>query len=174
MSGRRWIFVHIPKTGGTSIEASLPGHLRANRPDIRHWSAVELRGACGDLWNTALTFSVIRNPWDRAVSAWAYQRDSIGAADFPQWLWHGRPMLSQWAMLTAGEQVIVNHLIRFEELRAGFGQLVEMLRCEPCELLHLNKSQHRTGYRDYYTEQRLVDLIPQQYPMDVREFGYTF
>lgn len=173
MGTRRWIFVHIPKTGGTSIMASLPYHLCALRPGVRHWSARDIRATDRAAWEEALTISVIRNPWDRAVSAWAFQRDSIGAPDFPRWL-HGRPMLSQWAMLTAREQVIVDHLIRFEKLREGFDRAVELLGCPPYALEHLNKSSRRGAYREHYTSQEMIDRVARQYPLDVREFGYRF
>jgi hypothetical protein len=96
---RGYIFVHIPKTGGTSLAQALEG--RATASDIligdtpkarrRRGRVARLRGqARGRLWKHAtladidgllsppeiaemFTVTLVRNPWDRMVSyhAWA-------------------------------------------------------------------------------------------------------
>jgi chondroitin 4-sulfotransferase 11 len=59
------VFIHIPKNAGTSVTEALgleaPGH--------RGWWAYR-----GERWRSHLRFCVVRNPFDRLVSAWAYAR----------------------------------------------------------------------------------------------------
>ena len=77
---KKFIFIHIPKTGGTSIEIVLKGYIAEKYkiagdntffigPDIKHHTASELLERYGKKkFGEYLKFCVIRNPWDRLLS----------------------------------------------------------------------------------------------------------
>jgi len=96
----RTIFVHIPKTAGTSVEAVLGMHGDKHdigiRPyfnqevdhehlygrDLQHLTAAELRNLLrrDGVFDRYFKFSIVRNPWDRVVSvlAWSDQKWAKG------------------------------------------------------------------------------------------------
>ncbi|MBC7154259.1 MAG: sulfotransferase family 2 domain-containing protein [Rhodobacteraceae bacterium] len=96
--GRRYVFVHIPKTGGTALSLALEA--RAMRDDILIGDTPKARArkrrlagltAAGRLWKHStladidgvlapdvlagcLVFTLVRNPWDRMVSYYHWLR----------------------------------------------------------------------------------------------------
>lgn len=76
----KFVFVHIPKTGGTSISNALRP-LLGRRDDYeilrapKHFTAAQIRQRyfTSDLeWSSYLSFAFMRNPWDRIYSDYCF------------------------------------------------------------------------------------------------------
>lgn len=95
--GRGYIFVHIPKTGGTSLSLALEERAKADDiligdtpkaqrrrrrlakldPPGRLWKHSRLTDIEGmpELPDPAFVFTLVRNPWDRMVSLYHWARE---------------------------------------------------------------------------------------------------
>ena len=67
MAERNLIFVHVPRAAGTSISRALYGD-----GCTRHHSARYYRAVHPKLWARAQSFAVLRDPFDRFASAYAF------------------------------------------------------------------------------------------------------
>jgi len=64
----KFIFIHIPKNGGTSINKTLRNRKLKYYERYVHERPTFHR----EYWDKYFTFTFVRNPWDRAVSAFFY------------------------------------------------------------------------------------------------------
>lgn len=99
-NGKRVLFIHIPKAGGTSVESWMKGiaPLRlfsmgvphASRCTPQHFRAQDIRALLGEgFFDYALT--IVRNPYDRIASEYR-MRAQLAKESF----WKGLPAFSAW------------------------------------------------------------------------------
>lgn len=198
----KFIFVHVYKTGGTSIKRSLrryamqPGQEFANfffkRLGIRqfgptyypdHFSASDLIEQIGQQkFKSYFSFGFVRNPWSWEVSTYKYilknrkhpdhQRVS-SFHDFREYL-HWR--------CDGRFQLQQDFLYHDGKQVVDFVGRFEHLErdfqeiCLRLNLSHrlpaLNQSGGR-GFRRYYTSD-LIEMVRSTYRPDIEEFGYRF
>jgi chondroitin 4-sulfotransferase 11 len=75
------IFVHIPKTAGTSVEKILNTGTEADfystkAPTLQHLTWLELKNKLTFDYSNFYKFAIVRNPYDRIVSEYEWRRQA--------------------------------------------------------------------------------------------------
>lgn len=184
------LFIHINRTGGTSITAAL-------KLTFEHKTAMEKRQELHPCqWDGAFKFGFVRNPWDKVVSHYFYRmrtnqtsmrdrpisfRDWVcrayGDRD-PTYCDNARMFMPQcdWLCDENGE-LLVDFVGRFESFESDFrsvqqrlnaGALVDSVQPLP----HVSRSQHGR-YRDYYDDETR-DIVTDKFAADLARFRYRW
>ena len=180
----KFIFIHINKTGGSSIEKAL------NIPP-EHLTALEKIEELGRKnWERRFSFTVIRNPWDKVVSHYHYRVQinnidlSVRPIGFKEWVkrtygiqdvfYYDNPKMfmpqSDWITDHNG-RVLVDFVCRFENLDDDFSYVCEKLR-KSTNLPHI-KASKRGKYGNYYDEET-IEIVARWFSKDIERFGYCF
>lgn len=184
-----FVFIHIPKTGGTSVRSALltlpdsaknpvnPKTKHTTAPDLMDFAATndpELRGL--------RLFAFVRNPWDRFASLHRYllKLRKFPAperfADFASLLETREPWFEQLHSVRPQCDFLTDGFFRigrYETLEEDFAAICDALGLE-LHLKRLNATQTRpSDYRDLYTEEAAA-LVAHRYAADITRFGYSF
>lgn len=182
--GRPYAFIHVPKTGGSSIE-------RALELAHEHKTAIEKRDALGwRHWDHKFTFAVLRNPFDRAVSHyhWRVATHKADGADghlpFPEWVRatyaerdphyvrSERMFMPQAAWVADDEGVVlVDFLARLEQMEQDWDLICR--RVGTSVPLPHDKKTERGDYHDYFDSVSKA-LVEEHYAVDLEMFGYSY
>lgn len=189
----RAIYVHIPKTAGISINASLYGC-----PTGYHKSIAMLQKAFSKQeYDDFFKFAFVRNPWDRLVSAYLFMQKG-GRNDFDKawakkhlapystfedfvtrWLTpdnirlgvHFKPQSSFICLPTRATHEM-DFIGYYERLQADYDCIRKQLATgEP--LSAKNRNAHRQDYRTYYTPETKA-IVGEVYRKDIELLGYDF
>ena len=185
-NGRPFIFVHINKTGGTSVGNAI------GLPVKSHQTARGIIKRLGrDEWDKSFKFTFVRNPWDRIVSLYKYRlkknrtRIASHQLDFDQWIektigsqqsryYYDNPKSFQpqvdWLKDNEGK-ISIDFIGRFEQLESDFKVVRKELGLQS-DLPHLNATS-RTPYQTYFSE-RSFDTVSDWFKEDILTFDYQF
>ena len=184
---RRWpryVFIHINKTAGSSIEKAL------DLP-FEHKTALQKREELGpSRWRSAFKFSFVRNPWDKVVSHYHYRVKTNqtgmgdGHIDFRDWVlraygdhdprYWDQPMMFmpqvEW-IADANGSLLVDFVGRFEQLDRDFQVVSERIGCGSS--LPQTKASRHDRYTAYY-DADTRGVVESRFQKDIEAFGYRF
>jgi Sulfotransferase family len=195
---KSFLFVHIPKTAGNSIQSVLRDYsedqllalrkqqdgverfgLRNPRYKIKKHSTLrEYRDALGDeQFRNLYKFTCVRNPWDRMVSYYFTPTQNPETWNQKKF----REIISQAVSVADYLRLDdddpdpfgnVDCIMRFENLTDDFRTVCGQLEISPATLPQYNRS-NREHYSKYYDEE-LRELVRTQFAVEIERFGYTF
>lgn len=195
---KRFLFVHIPKTAGNSIQSFLREYsedqllaLRKEQDGIdrfglrnpkykikKHSTLSEYREALGDeQFRNLYKFTCVRNPWDRMVSY--YFRPTQNSETWSREKFRGiiskAVSVADYLRLDNGEEdpfTNVDYIMRFENLADDFRAVCTAIGISPPTLPQYNRSS-REHYAKYYDDE-LREFVRTRFAAEIERFDYTF
>ena len=182
---KKSIFVHINKTAGSSVE-----HAFGVYPDDQHNTAKEyIKELSSRKWSTHFTFSFVRNPFSRIVSAWKtpwvsknefdkfskFVKDfCIKPSNYNFFRWSHVMSVFDPRMKLFNDQgdQLVNFIGKMESYQSDFNTVCDEIGIPRQKLPHKNKSKHK-HYSEYYNEETR-EIVGKKYAKDIAHFGYKF
>jgi len=118
-----------------------------------HIPASVVKRYLGDaIWNSYFKFSFDRNPWDRLISAYYWQRSKMpgGTLEFEDFLAkQPRHLMSNFSIYSIDGRVAVDFVGQYENLTEDLRSVLDRLGIsDPVDLPHL-KGKSRTDKRPY-------------------------
>lgn len=175
----KFFFVHIPKTGGTSVSQALhkldiettlmQGHRYLGWLMTKH-----------ELQNHH-KFTVVRNPYDRFISLWLTRKKRHGCSldDFIRGIslrkfgWYALRSQSRWVSDRRGK-LLIDHVVKFEGLLTGIRGWGLTHGLNITKLPHMRKTQRDRDYQKYYETEEQINFVKQRYLNDLTNFNYNF
>ena len=180
---KKFIFIHIPKTAGSSIiDALFPkfrgkwgsykGHFLPNEYEL-------------DIWKNYFSFCVIRNPWDRMVSLYHYWCDGKDVSNqrgisfkefclsFPTSISHSYYHKRRQVEFIDRDGIRVDAILKFENLEEDFQSICNHLNLN-VSLPHLIKSKFRKPDYSAYYDNETRAWVADYFAEDIELGGYKF
>jgi hypothetical protein len=186
------IFIHIPKAAGTSIARAIYGM------NVGHRKVLDYHAVSRKEFEQYFSFSFVRNPWDRVVSAYNFVKQggtqyvqplpnpiyqSNIFATFESFVTEWLPYADltkedvvfapqYWYVIDKKGDIAINFIGKIETLADDIALLEQRLNIT-IEIQQLNKSSRVKNYRDYYNEQT-QQIVADIYKKDIELFNYRF
>lgn len=191
------LYVHIPKTGGTSIQqwmlesvrsAVAYKHLQhANLEDLRRELKLE----------DEFSFTTVRNPWARLVSSYFYEKKTVSErilflkgndskkwnkkyGDIETWVKKSEELDKGLRYYIENNNTVkpqvdyvegISLVVKIEEIDTKFSRIQKLCQCrKPVPVVNTTEHDHYTTYYDKKTK-RVVEKMFQD---DINYWGYTF
>jgi hypothetical protein len=197
MKTTRSIFVHIPKTGGKSILASLYG---ADLHDGFGHAAIDFYKSLftAAVFDDCFKFAFVRNPWDRLYSGYKFAINggfglpadhalqahikAVAGSDFSTFVRHWLTPEHVEAFTVFRPQhtfvcdkqgrVMIDRICYFERFEQEYAFVQQRLGCGG-DPVHANRSKKTAAWPDVYDAQTKA-IVENVYRRDIELFGYTF
>jgi hypothetical protein len=199
---KKFIFIHIYKVAGTSIQFSLNRYAYFNTkknqllsglkiyPKIftsdfsGHSTALQVQqNIPTSIYRQYYKFAFVRNPWDWQVSLYHYaqqtkdhfQHKMTSKMSFNEYIeWRVNEDLHLQVDFVQNEngEIIVDYIGKMENLQMDFDTICKKIKVPKIILPQMQKSLH-TDFRSYYSSDT-IELVKKAFKKDIELFDYSF
>ena len=186
----KFIFVHIPKCAGNSMWSR---HYKLFRHELRKKNFKYFKDS-PERNISRFSFSFVRNPWDRLISAYKYLanggnnprdlkdyeslfsryknfRNTI--LNWDESFFNQIHFKPQWEWICDdNKNIIVDYVGKFENLQKDYDTVCDKMSIPRTQLPHRNKTE-RKHYTEYYDDETRR-IVAERYARDIEYFGYEF
>lgn len=185
INNKKIIYIHINKTGGTSISKAIGMRRKIHR------SAKKIKKIIlPNEWKKSLIFTVVRNPYDRAYSQYFFEK-KYGEFDsqikFDEWVKknfknkNSRKKLfrnpymykTQTAWVSVDNKLVLNEYLKFENLKNDLDRFKKKWSLDDIsQLTHENKTNKpNIKYDSLFTNESLT-IFNKFFEDDFKNFNY--
>jgi len=193
-------FIHIPKTGGSTISSVLSKHLfkflperikehKCNVLNPHEWTMKHSRiHELNIQHQNFFCFAFVRNPWDLMVSSYNWWTQNVKLSERKD---HGQLLKTKGfeSFIKTNSSYInecyhgregqlywlgdkANFIGRFENLQNDFNIVCDKIGIPQQKLPHKNSTKHK-HYTEYY-DNETKSIVAEKYAKDIEYFGYKF
>ena len=191
----KFIFVHLPKCAGNSINKALK--IKGKREGHRCLSDIQ-NILDKDIYENAVRFTVVRNPFDRLVSLYSFRQNIKNWIYNPPYLFQEGHTFEEWFwdfniqcinrfypprkvgmvenIKDNSNEIGVDFILRYENLKNDWDNMFNELHMDVPNLPLLNNSVHK-NYRQYYkckSGDKMIETVYKIYKDDFNFFKYKF
>lgn len=185
------IFLHVPKTGGTTIKRlfgidQLDDPDPGIRPSLQHLTCELLRQQIGsEKYDGYYKFAFVRNPWARIVSDYFWRQQlpkKRPVLPFAEFVGNAQKLVLEKSYYEQefGDHFIpqtqytvdVDDVLRFERFEEGIQVVAARLGVETGPIVAKESKPH-DRYWEYYDE-KSRSVINEVYRKEIDQFGFEF
>lgn len=147
-----------------------------------HISASEIReNIGGDIWNSYLKISIVRNPFDYAISRYFWESKSGNREDFTKFLCENPQCLSENRRITEIDgRDEIDFMVRYEHLQADLTALSQRLDLPKNLGAEISTVVAKSGIRPslatmsqmYGRHPEAIDIVREHCRHDIERYGY--
>ncbi len=178
---KRFLFIHVIKTAGTSMREVLFPFASAQHAKGDHATVADYQHLLGPAYKGFFSFGFVRNPYDWLVSTYENIRSDtdhhehaiVSELTFAEFIERciAQGSLKQSDWLYYEGEIGVDFVGRFETLEADFDLVRRALNLR-ARLSHRLESKGRCPWQDYYTPET-QSIVQDVWADDFRNFGYS-
>ena len=183
--------IHIPKTAGTSVTKSIYG----TDANYTHYNWEDLKIVLKENFYNYFSFTIVRNPWDRCLSAYEflrlggdnekdrlfYEKNMSAFQTFEEFVKIGlsKKKIYNWVhfmpqsnfIFSKNDKCMVDYILRFENISNDYDFIKNKLGGSKLLKYKVNRTNH--NYQKFY-DNDMKNIVSDRYYRDIKLLKYKF